>query len=527
MCCISNSMSKSFARLLGVGDRATLSRGGRVQHLPLMQFRTHTEPSPSALRAATSARQARLGLSALALALIASPAYAQAMDPNMPGMDLGHMDHSAPAPVPAPKLTPPSLEPSVIPTEAPMDPNMPGMEHGRTNHSGLPKAPGEVGFAKSNDPNPAEGSGTSRLPGAEGGHHGLMTMSGKWMLMAHGYLSTQYTKATGPRGDDKVYATSMAMLMAERNTSFGRVQFKSMFSLEPLMQANGYPNLFATGETANGLPLVDRQHPHDLFMELTARVDFNTSFGTAYLYGGPVGEPALGPSAFMHRASAKYNSEPPITHHWFDSTHITYGVATIGLATNKFQLEGSVFTGREPDEYRWNLEKMRFDSWSVRATWNPSSMWALEVSYGELKEPEFNVEPGVDQHKTIASVHYANGRGLSAMLGFAAKQQLPGDTTTAWLGEANWDIDRHNSVFGRVENVANNELFPNHAHPLHDQTFRVTKFQLGYARRIPLGPFELALGGTLDAFAKPAALDAFYGKHPLQYTVFGKLTLGH
>ena len=241
----------------------------------------------------------------------------------------------------------------------------------------------------------------------------------------------------------------------------------------------------------------------------------------------PLHHPADGPSAFMHRGSAQYNPEPPITHHWFDSTHITYGVATVGLATRKFQLEGSVFTGREPDEHRWNIEKQRFDSWSVRATWNPNANWALQASSGQLKQPEFNVEPGVDQHKTIVSAHYANGRGLSALLGFAAKKQLPGDTTSAWLGEANWDLDRHNSVFGRIENVANNELFPDHLSPLHDQTFRVTKFQLGYARRLPLGPFELALGGSFEAFAKPAALDAFYGRHPVQYTLFAKLSLGN
>ena len=151
----------------------------------------------------------------------------------------------------------------------------------------------------------------------------------------------------------------------------------------------------------------------------------------------------------------------------------------------------------------------------------------MQASYGQLKEPEFSVEPGVDQHKTIVTVHYANGRGISAMLGFAAKKQVPSTATTAWLGEANWNLDRHNSVFGRIENVANNELFPDHASSLHDQTFRVSKFQLGYARRLPLGPFELALGGSFDAFAKPAALDTFYGRQPIQYTLFGKLTLGH
>jgi hypothetical protein len=417
------------------------------------------------------------GWSALALALIATPALAQVHDHSkmdMPGMDMGDIDTTD-----------------------------------------LPSRP-------------AEGSGTSRLPRNEGAMHGLMTMSGSWMLMAHGAVSTQYTKATGPRGDDKFYATSMAMLMATRDTSFGRVQFKSMLSLEPAMTANGYPNLFASGETAGGQPLIDRQHPHDLFMELSGRIDVNIADNASlFLYGGPVGEPALGPSAFMHRVSAKYNPEPPITHHWFDSTHITYGVATAGVTTRKFQLEGSIFTGREPDERRWNIEKPRFDSWSLRGTWNPTPRWAIQASYGELKQPEFLTHPDENEHRFTASVHYANGQGLSAMLAFSNKQRVPGQALTAWLAEANWDLDERNTVFGRIENVANDELFPDHDHPLHDKTFRVSKFQLGYARRLPLGPFELALGGSLAAYSKPAELNFVYGKRPVQFTLFAKATLGH
>ena len=373
-----------------------------------------------------------------------------------------------------------------------------------------------------------EGSGTSRLPASDVAMPGMEIANGDWMVMLHGSVSAQYTKATGPRGDDKVYATSMAMLMAQRDTDWGRVQIKSMLSLEPAMDSSGYPNLFASGETSRGVPLVDRQHPHDLFMELSARVDVSVADGAeAFVYVAPVGEPALGPSAFMHRASARYNPEPPITHHWFDSTHITYGVVTAGVETHHLQLETSLFTGREPDERRWNLEKMRFDSWSVRATWNPNANWALQASYGELEQPEFFTHPGEDEHRTTASVHYANGNGLTAMLGFSAKRRVPGNTLTAWLGEANWDIDAHNTLFGRIENVANDELFGNPAHPLHDQTFRVSKFQLGYARRMPIGPFELALGGSAAAFTKPAALDAYYGQHPMGYTLFAKLSLGH
>lgn len=384
----------------------------------------------------------------------------------------------------------------------------------------------------------ADGSGTARLPGYEGtiggcgmapsGHGGgLHLMAGDWMLMAHGAASLQYTNVSGPRGDDKLYATSMLMLTGERRTSFGRIQLKSMLSLEPAMEPRGYPNLFATGETAGGQPLVDRQHPHDLFMELAARVDFDIGKNASlFLYGGPVGEPALGPSAFMMRQSARYNPEAPITHHWFDSTHITYGVVTAGISTPRFQLEASAFRGAEPDENRWDMETPKLDSWSVRGTFTPSPQWALQASYGQIKQPEA-LHPGQDEHRTTASMHYNNGRGLSATAAFSAKQRVPGDTLTAWLAEANWNLDKHNTVFGRVENVANDELFPNHDHPLHDQAFRVTKFQVGYARRIPVGPVELALGGAVSAYAKPAALAPYYGAHPIGYTLFARFALGN
>lgn len=372
---------------------------------------------------------------------------------------------------------------------------------------------------------PATGSGTARLPANEA-MHGLHVSTGDWMLMAHGFVTAQYTDHSGPRGDEKFYSTSMLMLTGERETSFGRVQLKSMLSLEPAMDARGYPNLFATGETADGLPLVDRQHPHDLFMELAARVDFDLGGAArAFLYGGPVGEPAIGPSAFMMRGSSRFNPEPPITHHWFDSTHITYGVVTAGIASSRLQLEASAFRGREPDEERWDIETPKLDSWSVRATWSPTPRWAVQASYARIKEPEA-LHPGEDERRFTASAHYNDGRGLAAMLAFSNKDRVPGGSLTAWLGEANWDIDRRNTFFGRVENAANDELFADHDHPLHDRSFRVTKFQLGYARRIPLGPFELALGGSGAAYAKPAALDAYYGDDPWGYTLFARVTLG-
>lgn len=404
--------------------------------------------------------------------------------------------------------------------------SVPSVDYSHRNHSAMDHGDGDSRRGMS-----AEGSGTARLPGNESGGHGLHLSAGDWMVMTHGFASVQYTDHGGPRGDDKLYSTSMLMLIAEHQPDWGRIQLKSMLSLEPTMDADGYPNLFATGETARGEPLVDRQHPHDFFMELAARIDVDIAEETSlFLYGGPVGEPAIGPSAFMHRGSARLNPEPPITHHWFDSTHITYGVVTAGISTRHFQLEASAFRGAEPDEERWGIETPKLDSWSVRGTWTPSPAWALQASYAELEEPEA-VHPGEDERRFTTSAHYAGKGGLSAMLAFSSKTRLapgkPDSTLTAWLAEANYDFAKRHTVFGRFENVLNDELFPDHHDPLHEIPFRVSKFQAGYAYTLPLGDtFSLALGGSLAAYAKPDALDAVYGDNPLGYTLFARLTLG-
>jgi hypothetical protein len=347
------------------------------------------------------------------------------------------------------------------------------------------------------------------------------------MVMLQGYVLPVYTDQDGPRGGQKFYAQSMAMAMWIHDFGGARLTTQSMLSLEPAMRHDGYPLLFATGEEAYGAPLADRQHPHDLFMELSARLDVDVAAGTrVFVYGGPVGEPALGPSAFMHRASAAYNPEAPITHHWFDSTHITYGVITAGLAGRRWQIEASAFRGQEPDEHRWNIESPRLDSWSVRGSFAPSRQWLMQASYGRLKQPEAS-HPGENERRFTASAHFNDGKRLSAMAGFSAKTRSHGTARTAWLGEVSWLANDHDTLFARIENVSNDELFPNYASPLHDQPFRLTKFQAGYAYRFHLaGPVHVALGGTGAVFAKPAALSAAYGKNPIGATVFAKFSLG-
>lgn len=459
----------------------------------------------------TNIMKSTLFAATAATILSSVPAWAQEMDhSNMPGMNM-----------PAPPAA--QAEPATPPPMDSMDHS--SMDHSKMDHGTTPTAPSMAGMMGNGFY--ADGSGTSRLPSTEGMMQGVMFHTGDWMLMAHGYAWGAYTNQGGRRGDDMAVVQSMAMVSAYRPLGDGaRLRLQIMLSLEPLMSARGYPNLLATGETAGGQPLIDRQHPHDLFMELSARVDVDIATNTTFfVYGGPVGEPALGPSAFMHRKSAQFQAMAPITHHWFDSTHITYGVVTAGISAPTFQLEASAFRGREPDEHRWGIETPKLDSWSVRATWTPTPNFAVQVSHGQLKDPE-ELEPGVNEARTTASVQYARGP-LTTTFAFSAKKKQPGELLTAFLAEANYDLSAHHSVFGRAESVANNELFPDDNDPLHHQKFRVGKVEAGYAYRMKLtGPIGLAIGGTVGTYALPKALDTAYGKMPVSFTLFAKMSLG-
>ena len=484
---------------------------------------------------------------ALAVPALPVAAHAQAMDSHMPGMAMPTPHPAAPIHYavrrkpPARKVTPPAAPAHPKPAM----PTIPDMATPASPPTAMPGMAMPAQPAPANTPVPphdmaampgmvmaptgyAEGSGTARNPGAEGMMRGLHLATGDWMVMLHGYAFATYTDQGGPRGRDMGFVTSMAMLSAAHDlTPETHLQLRTMLSLDPLIGPRGYPNLFATGETANGRdPLIDRQHPHDLFMELSARIDRDVAPGTSlFLYGGPVAEPALGPSAFMHRASAEYQPLSPITHHWFDSTHISYGVVTAGVAATHWQIEASGFRGREPDQHRWNIETPGLDSWSVRATWNPKAHWSAQVSHGHITSPE-QLEPFTNEARTTASVQYAGG-GLSALAAFSAKNKLPGRTLTAFLGELSWDFAPRETVFGRIENVANDELFPDLLDPLRGAKYRISLFEAGYAHRLRLTrDTGVALGGALGVYAKPGALDAAYGRFPVNASVFAKFMLG-
>jgi hypothetical protein len=300
-----------------------------------------------------------------------------------------------------------------------------------------------------------------------------------------------------------------------------------MLSLDPAMGAAGYPLLMQTGETANGTDhLVDRQHPHDFFMEMSASYSVPLSEESAvYLYAGLPGEPALGPPAFMHRFSAMRSPEAPITHHWLDSTHITMGVVTLGASHRDWKVEGSWFNGREPDQSRWNIETRGFDSWSARVTFNPSSAWSLQASYGDLESPE-QISPEVRVKRTTASAVYqadVDGMkwgttvawGRNDKSGEGERRKLDG-----WLLESALEISPRHTVFGRAERVENDELF-DHDDPLHDQVFPVKKLSVGYLFDFArTGPVRWSIGALGSVFSIPAELKPAYGSRPAGFMVF-------
>jgi hypothetical protein len=446
----------------------------------------------------------------LALGCLSSAAQAQM---QMPGMTM-------PAP---PKNSPPN-EPA---TKQPAVPTghegmaMP-MQPASAAHGGATMA---MTGAFGPYPMQRESSGTAWQPDSSE-HTGLMIMSGDWMLMGHGVLDLVYDRQSGRRGDDKAFASGMLMGMAQRPLGHGTLQFKAMLSPDPLMGPNGYPLLLATGETANGRTrLIDRQHPHDLFMELSASASQDIGkYGSIFVYGGLPGEPAFGPPAFMHRESIMDSPEAPITHHWLDSTHVNFGVVTAGAILGRFKVEASRFNGREPDQHRWNIETGPLDSTSVRLSWNPTRTLAFQGSWAHLVDPE-ELEPGVDQKRLSVSALWADdiasGWHAAATLAWGRKSVESHDddgvALEGSLKHSGW------TVFGRGEWVENRELIQGQDSP----SYRVGKLSIGAVRDFPIaGHLALGIGGLFSLNFVPDALSPLYGSRtPTGMMGFARLKL--
>jgi hypothetical protein len=399
--------------------------------------------------------------------------------------------------------------------------DMAGMDMSKAGDGGQPMAMhGAFGSYAMN----RDSSGTSWQPDL-GPTMGRMDMVDGWMLMSRVQLLGVYDYQSGPRGEEMVFPAGMVMGMVQRDLQDGllgggTIGFRAMASPDPFMGRAGYPLLLQSGETANGrTPLLDRQHPHDLMMELAASYSHPLGDLTSvFLYLGYPGEPALGPSAFMHRASAMDDPAAPITHHWLDSTHVTFGIATLGVVRGDWKLEVSQFTGREPDQHRFDFDQPRMDSTAARISYNTDEHWSLQVSWGHLNSPE-QLEPNGDERRTTASATYVTDFGdessLAATLAWGLKSLNNGQNLNGIMAEAELAPAELWTLFGRAEWEENAELVPN-------QISRVGDFTLGGIRDFRLDDhWKFGLGGLYAFDFAPG--HAGYGSSPHGTMAFVRL----
>jgi hypothetical protein len=378
------------------------------------------------------------------------------------------------------------------------------------------------------------GSGTSWQPDSSPMPM-LHKQSGEWLLMFHYNFVAGVNSQGGPRGVTKFESANWFMPSAARRVGPGTLELRGMVSAEPFtFPPGGSPLLFQTGETYKGQPLIDRQHPHDLFMELSATYTVPVGERASwFLYAGYPGEPALGPNAFMHRASASENTSAPLSHHLQDSSHISFGVFTSGFQYRWFKLEGSVFNGREPDEDRYNFEAHPWNSRSVRLWFAPNSNWSMQVSHGFLRNPEA-LEPG-DVRRTTASISYnrrfERGNWASSLIWGRNHESHDGEifNLNGYVAESTVKFLDRNYFYTRLELADKNQLLRpadrlslgiTDDHP----SFRIGAYTFGGARDIwNTDTTSFAIGSDLTFYSKPSLLDPIYGSNPVSWKLFFRL----
>ena len=420
---------------------------------------------------------------------------------SMPGMDM-------------PGMTMPAASTARATSSAPANHDMQSMHDMRammTLPLGVPQA--------------RMGSGTSWMPDSTV-MHARHLMLGPWTAMLHGVAFAQYDDQASERGDRQFGIVDWEMLMLMRRIGAGELQLHGMVSLEPLtLGGRGYPLLLQTGEAYHGEPLHDRQHPHDAFMELAAiyQRPITRTLGIE-LYGGPVGEPALGPVAFMHRPSAQSDPLAPLGHHWQDATHVSFGVVTAGVYSHVAKLEASVFNGREPDDNRWNFDFHPMNAYSTRLTVNPTGRTSVAAWYGYLPSPEA-LHPAESVHRYGASALVAargiDGGSWASTVVWGANESA-GHARQSVLAESNLEIGARNSVFARVERVRKSaeELVLPSIDPTRE--FDVGSIVGGYVREVATFPGgTIGIGGRVSLNFVPDAIAPFYGtRRPVGFDVY-------
>jgi hypothetical protein len=408
----------------------------------------------------------------------------------------------------------------------------------------------------------------------------LMSHHRGWMLMLHGtaFIADIQQHAasdpTGPspatceqfnlpctppvtRGGDKLFSTNWLMPMATRqlgqNGKYGQLTLRAMFSLEPAtITDRQYPELFQQGETAFGKPIIDGQHPHDFFMEVAALYDIRLGEHTLIsLYAAPIGDPAIGPTAYPHRISASEDPIAALGHHQEDSTHIAFNVFTGGLTYRWLRFEESGFHGAEPTEQRWGFQPSpnghAVDSYSSRITFSPAPNWTSQYSIAHIVSPEA-LYPNENQQRQTASIMYnrpfghatadgAHSNNWSNTLLWGRTKSLPQDGTdssieNSYLLESLLNFRTRNYVWTRIENAGrSNELLlpPGSGLPpnfTESPIGHVAAYTFGYDRDYHFIPHILtAPGAQFTTYTTPAALVSTYGAHPWGVVAFVRLRI--
>ena len=324
----------------------------------------------------------------------------------------------------------------------------------------------------------------------------------------------------------EVESQNWIMAMGERPVRGGRLMVHTMFSFEAFtLKDIGSPQVFQTGETFNDVPLVDYQHPHDLFSTLSVAYARPVGLWTMTTTAAAVGAPALGPPPFMHRPSAAENPQSPLGHHHLDSAHITPGVVTLGLARGGMAIETSWFNGREPDEERTDIDLGALDSWSLRGSW-AKGRWRAQLSGARVNEPE-PLNPG-DMTRVMASVgHSYSGTISTELLAAWGHNRESHGNSNAYLFESNITWLDKNHLYSRAELVG--KELP-HAHdgipqPTHE-LMNIGAFTLGYTRDVLVRLFgRIGIGGDMTMYYVPSMLQESYGA-PLSFHLFLRYRFG-
>lgn len=362
----------------------------------------------------------------------------------------------------------------------------------------------------------------------------LMTIKGSWMLMFHANVFLTDQQQSSSRGGDKFFSTNWFMPMAQRKLSRGVFTARTMLSLEPgTVTARRYPLLFQQGETAFGVPIADGQHPHDFFMELAFLYDLKlTDKSLLSFYFAPVGDPAMGPTAYPHRASAFENPVATLGHHQEDSTHLADEVVTAGVTYQNARIEASGFHGREPDEFRWNIDGGKIDSWSTRLTIQPGTNWSGQYSYARIASPEA-LFPAENEERMTASVMYNrplhDGNWASTVLWGRTRSLTDSLTFNSYLFESTARFRVKNYVWTRIESAErSNELLlgenPVPAGFQEQSVGHVQAYTFGYDRDVDLVPhLASAIGAQITTYGAPDSLKPVYGSHPVGAAMFVRL----